>query len=323
MNGLNAVLSVTLAGLAASLFASSWREDRLRVAERVQVFEDFRADRAHRIEIDGGDQLAMQKGNQNLVLERSADGEWGVRGADGYPAIRKRVETFLTAVENLAARGKVLEDEAYLAELSLADHNFQRRIRIAYDGGEGQIDFYVGKANAFQQAHIRKAGSNEVLFTRGVTSWEVGVTAGDWVDRTYLEVPGKQVTAITIERPREVIRLSRRPDGQWSVADVPPGRTAKGTTVAALAKRCEPVHLLQPVGTTEAPAHGLDRPIATVTLQLETAEGPRTVHYRIGTRTADGAGYYLKADSSPYVIISPYWGVTDLVEKSVVHMLEN
>jgi hypothetical protein len=327
MNKLNQILAVALLAQAGIIAAVSLGGKKPGIQPPSKVFADFSPDKVTRLEVVGetGTESA-DKSPKSVTLEKSGT-KWGVADAEGYPVDEEKVKKFLESVEKLTARGSVVNKRAYHGKLEVADGQFKRKITVTHDAKP--IVFFLGSSPTFKKIHIRKDGSDDVMLVEGITAWDVGQSAADWVDRNYFKVPQTDVWAFTVKRPAGELRFEKdAAANDWAMIGMEPGKKLKKTEVESLVRNISSVTLDKPIGKTVKPDFGFDAPQAIVTMVTGTSTisgtPPKTTttkELRIGKKL-EGGGYYLKSSDSEYVVEAPSYGIDPLVTKQAKDLVE-
>lgn len=331
MSKINRLLVIALLLQIVILAAVSFAREEPKVLAPSRVFPDLVSDKVTKIEVTGdagntGAAADAAPSLKTVVLEKQGT-TWGVAGADGYPADATKIDTFLKNVEKVKASGAVVSSESYFKKLEVADDKFQRKVSLTVDGKP--VTFLLGSSPSFKRIHLRKAGEKDVVVVEGLTAWDVGFRASDWVDRNYLKVPEADVWAVTLKNTKGTIQLEKSPSGEWAMAGLKAGQTLKKTSVDDVVRKIATVSLEEPLGKTLKPEYGLDAPITTVTMVTGTSTIPgtpppttTTETLVIGKKASEGNQYYIKASSKDYVVAAPGWALEPLTTKVVADLLD-
>jgi hypothetical protein len=301
--------------------------DDTKATRVTKVFEAFDPAKVTRVKILGEPKDASDANQPTQPsIELAKEGtQWVIVAADNYPADGTKVQELLDKIGKLKARGDVLTKATYHKKLEVADDKYQRLVTLTHDGKE--LKFYLGTSPSFKSIHLRKAGSNEVLQASELTSWEVGTRAWDWVDRTYVKYPEKDLWSVRVQNKQGGFDLDKSADGSWSAKGV--SGPLKKTVVDDMTRKVATINLEEPVGKNEKPEYGLSDPLATITIVTGTStiagkmpDEMKTDVVRVGAKLDKDNRYYVKASTSPYVVQVATWGLEPLVTKGPKDLIE-
>lgn len=291
----------------------------------VKVFETLEASKITKVEIKGELKDDPNGPPQTSVTLTKEGATWGIGSADNFPADQDKVTEFLEKLTKLKSRGAVLTRAVNHKKVEVADDRYQRKITLVHDGKEET--FFLGSSPSFKTVHLRKAGGDDVVQVTDLTAWEAGARAWDWVDRTYLKIPEKDVYGVRIQNKSGTIELSRSAEGEWIAQGVT--GALKKSAVDDLVRKASTMNLEEPVGKTEKPEQGFDAPLATVTLTTGTSsisgkmpDAMRTEVIKVGAKMDKEARYLVKASSSSYVVQVAAWAIEPLVTKTNKDLLD-
>jgi hypothetical protein len=168
-------------------------------------------------------------GNEAVAtLERRETG-WVVTDRDGYPANFDRVRQNLRGLadarifeaktanpdfyERLGVRD-ISDDQATGAELDIEAGDYRARVIV------GDTDSGAGG-----QAFVRRAGEAQSYLVKA--SLDPGRNAGDWLERSVLDIASSRVRSVEIRHPDgEIVAIAkpRSESTNYTVADIPEGR---------------------------------------------------------------------------------------------------
>jgi hypothetical protein len=325
MNKTNRILVVLFLVQVLLLMGMRFSGDEAVMTAPVKVFEGLEVSKITKLEIKGELKDDPSGPAQTSVTLAKEGATWGVANADNFPADQTKVEEFLEKLTKLKSRGAVLTRSVNHKKVEVADDRYQRKITLVHDGKE--LSFLLGSSPSFKNVHLRKVGGDDVVQVADFTSWEAGARAWDWVDRTYLKIPESNVYGVRIQNKNGTINLTRNVSGEW-IADGVTGPVKK-SVIDDLVRKASTINLEEPVGKTEKPEHGLDVPLATVTLTTGTSsiagkmpEQMTTDVIKVGAKLDKDARYIVKASTSSYVVQVAAWAVEPLVNKTNKDLLD-
>lgn len=279
------VIALVLGGLVAL----DRRPDPVEVSD-LPALPAVPADEVRRVTI--GDQI-----NQ-LTLERaSAEAPWQLVAPLQYPADAQVVGAFVKAL-GAGIPMDVRVDEGNLEAYGVDDQH-ALRAELYTTGPEPALAVIVGKSAGPDSAFVRLPGSDTVYRAAVGARSRFERAAGDWRDRTLVDVPREQVQSLLIERAGQRLRFERAPG---ATPDAPGRWTLEGATFPVDDQGVElVVNTLVKLraGEIHAPSYeaGLDAPAAVAT--LTTTDG-KTHRVTLGSR-ADARAAWVKVDERPEV----------------------
>jgi len=154
-------------------------------------------------------------GNAEVAtLERGAD-RWTVGGRDGYAADVARIRKNLLALADARIVEQKTANPDFYARLGVADPGATdgAGTRLTITGTGRPVDVIVGNAlpGAAGQTYVRRAGEAESWLV--AAQFDLGKTAGEWLDRALTDIPAGRIASVTIDHPGvETLRITRAPE---------------------------------------------------------------------------------------------------------------
>ncbi|MGQ9667459.1 MAG: DUF4340 domain-containing protein [Anaerolineae bacterium] len=248
-----------------------------------------------------------------VVLERKA-GTWVLPNEDDYPCDENRVKEFLDKVASLQSNRLVTENSTSHRRLRVADDAFERQIIITMEDGVSYT-LYLGTSPAYQVTHARRAGQNQVYLVSGIGIADVSTLTTAWLNAKYFSVPQDQVTAFTIQNAQGTFRFTKDDAGKWRMEGLAEGETLDENVVKTLLSRLEAWWMMKPLGKTEKPEYGFDKPNAVITVEAKDQAGtPKTYTVTVGARMEDNS-YVIRSSESPYYVQVSEFSAQDFVSK--------
>ena len=194
--------------LSAIIAAFMTFSDALAPKPAMKVFPDLKLKKA--------DIIAVNIDYKNSVITLISDniGGWYVGEMDGYPALKARVETLFTDLENLELAEIKTSDAAKYPELWVNDVNQEgaQGKRISLVGKDGNIiaNLTVGKTEG-DKIFIRKNNDAQVWLAKGKLDISGNITS--WVEEPLFPVTANQIRKITLTdvavQPEEELIFTR------------------------------------------------------------------------------------------------------------------
>lgn len=255
------------------------------------------------------------------------DGKWALPDSGNFPVNEVSVSQLLTDVAKLDTSRLVAATSTSLDRLKVADRDYVRKITIGSSDGVTRT-LYMGSSPAARATHVRLDGSNNVYLTPALSTNDVRMDAGAWINPTYLEAPRERQRRIAIKNKNGDFVLVRQPNGQWSMDGLAAGETINANNLSTLSARLDSLAMVEPLGTQAQVDYGLQPPTATVTLELTptvvvsgAASAPETVTLDVGAKHGKQDAYVVKSSGSNYFVtaasatLDPFvhYGRSDLV----------
>jgi hypothetical protein len=149
-------------------------------------------------------------------------------------------------------------------------------------------------------------------------------------------VERSDIVGLSLENAEGKIELQKEGD-KWTLAEQAEGTKLKDSEVDSLLSSASSVALQEPVGRKQEPAHGLDKPAATLTVLIKpdskkpdgkkpdgktegkagagTAEPGVPAGKRLFIGAKVGDAYYAKSETSPYVVKLASWAAETFLKK--------
>lgn len=316
MNSLNKIL-MGLLGLQVVLLLGmtlGGSEDRLALAEAVEILPGLEAAKVTTVEIFGPSQDGDAQ--ERVKLARKGD-DWVLPEKDDFTVKGQEVEGLLSKVASLRSRNRVLTGPTYHEKLEVSDEAYRRKIVLSSGGEEKTL--FVGTSPRFKNVHVRAAGEDAVYQVGELSESDAGSRAWNWVDRTYVKVAKDELWSIALENEHGKIQLDKDPtSGAWAVLGMK--KPVDDTKVDGLVADVGDIGLEAPVG--RSPPDGADLgQVATVTVVTGTSTiagtpppTTETLTIQIGQKVGDSDRRYVKASSSEYVAEVAEWELKKLIE---------
>jgi hypothetical protein len=283
-----------------------------KLVEGKPLFPDLNADQIVAFSVDDNNA-------HHVALERSESG-WILSNSDGYAADAEKIDPLLAKMVSIQTGRQVASKAESFARLQVADEDFLRRVWFKDVNGNEYI-LFVGSSVGAAATHVRKAGTNDVLLTDQVSSYEFGSEARNWIDVVYLAIPREQMTAMALENAAGTLEFVNQgtPEAEnWVMMGLPKGEEFNSNNLVSMLTRLTNLQMTAPLGKTEKPEFGLDKPSAVVTVTYQDADaGAQTVVLRIGALDAADNSYYVHASNAEYYVKIPKYSLQDFVDRTM------
>ena len=218
------------------------------------------------------------------------DKGWRIASAFDYPIDDAKLAALLGPIAKMAASEPIATQSSRHAQLHVADADYERKLVVTIAGKDTTL--FIGAPAGSRRNAVRLGGDDRVYAVAGVTPYLAGTEPRDWMTRRYLDVPGDDVTKVTIKRGAVTTELAKD-DSSWKVS-------IDGTPVTATAPDTLDIQAIDDaVGAATSidasapadPRKDASSPTATITVE----------HKAAGTKpdvidvVADGTSYWVKS----------------------------
>ncbi len=233
-----------------------------------------------------------------------------------YPAVNHRVETFLNALADLNTSRLVARSESSRSRLRVAADSFVHRVQIEQaDGGSSTL--YVGTSPHFSATHVRAAANTDIYLSDSLSSADADTAVYNWIDTIYFQATEAEIRSLEIANANGALTFTRDETGQWQMDGLNDGEAFNAGALFAILPSVTNLNMVEPLGATQLPAYGIDRPNAVLTLVSDTdGENSLTRTLTIGAKDEEGSGYVVKSSESPYYVLASGFNVGRLVESA-------
>jgi hypothetical protein len=221
------LIAITLLTLGLALFLS--QPDTLDPAQdSAQALVPGLKDQVNEI-----DRLEIRTGSEETIRLVRSDERWRVENVDSYEADFERVHQLL---RDLAAGSRAEQrtnnpdwhDRLGVAAARTGDSAAERSFEVAFPGTE-LSSLIIGRPGpAGESRFVRLADEDQVW----LSDREISVPAEmiDWLQRSIMDIPGSELSAITLRHADGDIvqlRAAEENSSQWVLMNVPDGREAE------------------------------------------------------------------------------------------------
>ncbi|GIK40690.1 MAG: hypothetical protein BroJett011_45230 [Chloroflexota bacterium] len=258
--------------------------------------------------------LSDSEGNR-LALAKNGD-NWVLPEADDYPVDSAKVTPLLDKIEKIRTNRLVTQTEGSHSRLKVAANDFNSLVEIQLKDGSSH-KLYIGSSAGAAATHVRADDNPEVYLAGDINSFEASPQAGSWVDTLYFTVPQTATTSLTLENANGTFEFTKEGE-QWTMPGLAGDETFNENNFTSLFSQASGIRLTKPLGKTEDPAYGLDKPQAVIT--LKTAD--KTYTLSIGAKDDTDNTYVVKSSESPYYVRVSEGLVNTFLEKKRADFLQ-
>lgn len=295
--------------------------------------------------LDSDDIRGIKVVDDDKVAELARQGEsWVLASGGGFPVKADKIKELVGKFPALTAAEPVATKPEHHRALEVSAEENQRDITLTLKDGK-TLRFFLGSSPGIKKAHLRLDGQNDVYAVEGLSTWDIGASASNWVETEYLKVDKDKLVALSLKNEDGTIELKK--DGaSWQLVAARPNETLKSTAVDSLVSSASSVYLNEPVGKERKPEYGLEQPKAVLTLVSESKvekkkEGGekdgeksgteaqpaepeqverKTIVLEIGAKKDDN--YFAKSDASPFIVKIASWTAETFTNKKRKDLLE-
>ncbi len=245
--------------------------------------------------------IAIQdKDGKRVELARQGE-SWTLPQYDDFPADSGRVTPFVDKLAGVRTSRLIARTPASHERLQVGANNYVRRIELTL-ASRGRQTLLMGTSAGGSATHVRLDGSDEVYLADGLSSFDAGVEASNWINTTYLQVAQDQVNTLTLSNANGTFEFEKDAAGAWTMKGLNAGETLDAGKVTDLLSRLSFVSMTRPLGKTAKPEYGLDAPAATITATLKQENAsPKPIVLRIGAQDTGDNTYAVSSSESAYL----------------------
>jgi hypothetical protein len=140
------------------------------------------------------------------VIEKRADGGWGVRSMHDYPVQEAKLRGMLTALTELRLAEPRTSDPSEFSRLGVGDPNSATStadlLRLVDAAGKPIVAVIVGhrrvrtQANVPEEVYVRRPGENQSWLAEG--SLQVDQDPTLWLDRTVMNISHDRIASVAV-----------------------------------------------------------------------------------------------------------------------------
>lgn len=177
-------------------------------------------------EVDLVNSVSIQGEEGGLLLEKK-DSEWSLPEVYGVPADTTQISTLLDKLADLNQGLAVATSKEAAKRFRVGEEVFERHLVLKQDD-KVVADLYVGTSPGFKQAHVRKAGQDEII-TVALSTFELEPSAEKWLEKSLGQVKKEEVKALTFQD----FKLSLEGE-KWELDDLADGEELSSEEVKSL-----------------------------------------------------------------------------------------
>lgn len=291
MRGLRstAALVVVLAGLGAYIYFVTSKAPETTDAKKDKVFATLQADTIDEVQVStaAGDSTTLKKDGGAWKITQPVDG----------PASESEVSTLTSALSGLEILRLIDENPANLNDYGLSNPHLEINFKAA--GEKEYQTLLVGDKTPTGGLFAKRKADKQVFLIAVSNDFSFNRTTFDFRDKALLKFEREQVDALDVTAGSETLAIAKD-GGDWKMSK-PVQTKADFGSVEGLIGRLQSALIKSIAADSVSPAdlkkYGLDKPEATVTLNLGSARATLL----FGGKAADNTVYARDA-SKPSVV---------------------
>jgi hypothetical protein len=313
MTKLQRILAIVLTAQIVLVAVVFWPRSTVQ-AEGGPLFPDLETTNIVKLTVEDN------TGNQ-VALLRQGDG-WVLADSGDFPADGSKIEPVLSKIAALQTGRLVAQNVSSQKRLQVADTDFMRRVKMELQDGSVQT-LYVGSSPSAGATHVRRADQDETYLAADLASWEIGATAQNWIDASYVRLNREEVTRLVLENNNGSFQFDKQPDDTWTMVGLAEDEALNMTNFNPILSQAVGLRMTTPLGLEEKAEYGLDEPAAKVSITTTSSDdgSTKTAVLRIGAQLPDG-NYAAKWSESSYYVSVAAASVQNMIDRTRDELLQ-
>jgi Domain of unknown function (DUF4340) len=161
---------------------------------------------------------------KQTVIEKRADGGWGIASMNDYPVQEAKLRGMLTGLTELRLAEPRTSDPAQFSRLGVDDPNAPgssaNLLRVVDSTGKPILAVITGhrrvrsQSNAPEEIYVRRPDQNQSWLAEG--SLQVDADAASWLDRDVMNIGHDRIASVVVG---EKALVFGRPDGKFALTE--------------------------------------------------------------------------------------------------------
>ena len=261
--------------------------------------------------------FTVQDTTGNSVEVSKQNEAWVLPASDNYPANKSDIESFLDKVVAIKTDALVTRTSASHKQLQVADDTYARRVDLKLADGSTRT-LLIGSSSGASASYVRAGGQDAVYLAPNLASYSVGASASTWLSSSvYLSFGQDKVTAMTLQNAQGNWSFTKDAQNQWTMAGLSASDKFNPDSVTTLLAALSNTPMQQPLGKTNKPEYGLDKPQAVIalTIQESITATAKTITLSVGAKDPKDNSYVVISSESPYYVSVAQFTVEGLVAR--------
>lgn len=179
-----------------------------------------------------------------VVLSHEND-SWVLASAGNYPVAPNKIADLLEALGEITIQGEPITTTALSHDaLQVASDDFGRQISLLNNSGEEQV-FLIGRSST-GGLNIRLNDEENVFAGRGASLHAFRATAGDYVEREYVNLENLALSSILITNEEGQIALTQTETEEWVPDVITDGMVPNSEEISSLIDAITTIRMSQP-----------------------------------------------------------------------------
>lgn len=245
--------------------------------------------------------IIIEDNNSNQITLEKIGTEWVLPNAGNYPATSTTINDVLEKLASVRDTRPVTQTSSSHQRLEVSENSYQRKINLLANGKE--IIVYLGSSPAPGGVHIRAGSSDTAYLTNALTTSQFPATASNWIETTYWQIATEKIQSIKITNPNGSYNFALDTNGVWKSGQLADDEQLDDTKWASLLSAFATVRMVEPVGTENNAAYGLDSATASLEIDyLDDTGAAKNAALFIGSQDESAANYYAQSSLSAYIV---------------------
>lgn len=274
-------------------------------AQSDPLLTEYKADEVVKISIDD-----YEKNHADLIKDGS-NWVYLLPSQDTFPLEADKAKKVLDQLGQAKNNRMVTRTVTSHKQLKVAEDDFVRKIILEMKDGK-KTTIFVGTQPGGKTSHVRIDGQNEVYLI-GLDSYDFGATANNWIDTTYVNIPGDTITSMSVKNAQGTFDFEKDSSGTWQMKSLS-GKPFDVDKFLPLVNRMGTLRMTTPLSKKNIPDFKLDSPLAVITLNAKQGDAPQTSYLTVGAKDEKTNGYVAKYSASDYYVKVDGYFVDDFVK---------
>ncbi|MCZ6526228.1 MAG: DUF4340 domain-containing protein [Gammaproteobacteria bacterium] len=232
-NQLKLLLLITITTIIVAVISSHYRSPTSSIQKEL-LFPELNT------RINDVSEISIQGNEATLNLIRTAD-KWGIKEADGYPALFNNIRQTVIAVSTLRIVAQKTSNPALYARLGVEAPETKRALShlltLKDSSGQTLASLIVGKARHSKSAidnpgiYVRLPDQEQALLVEGMLG--ISANISDWFRRQVFDIKSDRVREISIQHHDGTTVLLKRENDidELMLTNIPEGKKAQSEVI--------------------------------------------------------------------------------------------
>lgn len=230
---LKILLLITITTIIAAVISSHYRSPTSNI-EKELLFPELNT------RINDINEISIQGNDATLNLIRTAD-KWGIKEADGYPALFNNIRQTVIATSTLRIIAQKTSNPALYARLGVESPDTKRAmshlLTLKDSSGQTLASLIIGKPRHSKSAidnpgiYVRLPDQEQALLVEGMLG--ISANISDWFRRQLFDIQSERIREISIQHhDGTTVKLKRESDiDELILTNTPEGKKAQSEVI--------------------------------------------------------------------------------------------